>query len=364
MHQNLDLKLLNKLNKRIEEGTLRSLSSFENDIDFYSNDYLGAARFIIPSENLKQGSTGSRLISGSNHFTEECEKELATFFKAESALVFNSGYDANVGLFSSILQKGDTVIYDEYIHASIRDGIRLSVSNAFSFKHNNLIDLEKKLKLAKGAVYVSIESIYSMDGDIAPLDEIIQLCLQFKAYLIVDEAHAAGVFGEKGMGLVDGMKSADTIFARVVTFGKAYGGHGACVLGSSDLIKFLVNFARSFIYTTALPPSAYRRIQNIIHDQRIEKERKLLHENITYFNSVFTNIQIDSSPFSPIKLIKIGEVKKIKLIAESLQSNQIAIKAIYSPTVPFGSEGIRVCLHSFNSKREIDLLFKVISSLL
>lgn len=364
----MDSKLLNKLNKRIEEGTLRSLSSFEGSVDFYSNDYLGATKFTFPLEGEKSamlnGSSGSRLISGSNRFTEDCEKELASFFGTEAALVFNSGYDANLGLFSSILQKGDTILYDEYIHASIRDGIRLGLSNSYSFKHNNTTDLEKKLSLASGTVYVSIESIYSMDGDIAPLEEIIELCFKYNAYLIVDEAHAAGVFGREGRGLVDSVIGSDKIFSRVITFGKAYGGHGACVIGSANLVQYLVNFSRSFMYTTALPPNTYSRIKNIVTDDRLHVQRTILKENVLYFNSLFQDVKIDSAIISPIKLIKIGEVSKTKFISEKLQKHKIAIKAIYSPTVPVGSEGIRICLHSFNTKEQIKMLYSIINTVL
>ena len=200
-----------KILERIKNSSLRNLSSNQNLADFCSNDYLGFAR----SERLKaliesqlklhtsylSGSTGSRLISGNDDFTEKLEAEIALFHNAESALIFNSGYDANVGLFSSLPQRGDTIILDELIHASIIDGARLSYANRYTFKHNDLISLEEKLKLSKGNIYIGIESIYSMDGDAAPIAEIIELAEQYEAVVIVDEAHAVGIFGQNGRGL-------------------------------------------------------------------------------------------------------------------------------------------------------------------
>jgi 8-amino-7-oxononanoate synthase len=352
----LDIKLINKLEKRKLEGTIRSLYSFEDKIDFFSNDYLGLSKVKTPIYTKDIfGSTGSRLISGSNKETELCERFIANFFDSEEAVVFNSGYDANIGFFSAVPQKGDTVIYDEFIHASIRDGVRLSNSNSFSFKHNDLNDFKRKLKLAKGTIYVVIESIYSMDGDIAPLEEIGLICRQFNAYLIVDEAHAIGVFGNDGKGLVKEANIDYLVLARIVTFGKAFGSHGAAIICSSILKDYLVNFARSFIYTTALPPESYFRIRNVI-DNDYHKQRGLLNENITYFRKVFKEYNIQSNHTSPIQLIRFDSVDKINRLTQSIQDLNIAIKPIFSPTVPKEREGLRVCLHSFNKFSEIDLL--------
>jgi len=145
----MDQKLKNKIAKRKEEGTLRSLSSFNDCIDFFSNDYLGLSRIEIPMEETYFGGTGSRLISGTQNSTLEVEGELAAFFEAEASLMFNSGYDANIGFFSAIPQRGDTIVYDELIHASVRDGIRLGFSSGVSFKHNDVLDLEQKIKASK-----------------------------------------------------------------------------------------------------------------------------------------------------------------------------------------------------------------------
>ncbi|MEY3199247.1 MAG: hypothetical protein RJA13_1205, partial [Bacteroidota bacterium] len=241
----MDSKLEAKLTKRNEEGTMRSLSFSSASCDFFSNDYLGFSKIksveIASSEN---GGTGSRLISGNSNEAIQCEKSLARFFNSEAALVLNSGYVANLAFFSTLPQRGDTIIYDENIHASVRDGIRLSLANSFAFKHNSIEDLVRKLKQASGSIYIAVESLYSMDGDFAPLAEIVAVSNENNAYLIVDEAHACGVFGESGRGIVDLLGLNEFVFAKVVTFGKAYGAHGACVLGEKKMTDFLVNFAR------------------------------------------------------------------------------------------------------------------------
>ena len=246
----LDKKLINKLNYRKEEGTLRSLSSFEGFIDFFSNDYLGFSNLDYLHSKIG-GSKGSRLISGTSSFVLELEKSLAQKFNSESALIFNSGFDANLGLLSSVLQRSDIVIYDEFVHASIRDGIRLGNAKSYAFKHNSTLDLRTKLERFGKGVYVVIESLYSMDGDIAPLNDIVALCNEFEAYLIVDEAHSGGTYGKNGVGLISEFNLDHQIFAKIITFGKAFGCHGAVVLGSNLLIEYLINFSRPFIYTTA-----------------------------------------------------------------------------------------------------------------
>lgn len=355
----MDSKLIKKLLDRKKEGTIRSLSNFEGFIDFFSNDYLGLSELKVNSSISIFGATGSRLISGNSRQAIECEQKLSDFFESESALVFNSGYDANLGLFSSVPQKGDTIIYDEYIHASVRDGIRLSNANSFSFKHNSIIDLRTKLRNSAGTIYVAVESLYSMEGDIAPLKQIADLVSEFSAYLIVDEAHSCGVFGKDGRGIVDALELNDQVFARIITFGKAYGSHGACVLGKRSLIDYLINFARSFIYTTALPPSEYHRINQIIELRSINDLQKSLHDNISYFRGNLKSNFLISEINSPIQILRIGEISKTKHISDLLLNKNIAVKPIFSPTVKSGMESIRICIHSFNTKDEIDSLIEV-----
>jgi len=190
-----------KLQERKNQNAFRSLKINQQSIDFCSNDYLGIAKQLtIDSGQCAMGSTGSRLLAGNYPLIEAVEKEIAAFHESEAALIFNSGYDANIGLLSSVPQKGDTIIYDFLSHASIRDGIRLSFAQSYSFKHNDVADLEKKLQQATGNIFIVTESVFSMDGDICPLADIIALCEQYNAHLIIDEAHATGVIGKKERG--------------------------------------------------------------------------------------------------------------------------------------------------------------------
>ncbi len=348
----MNVKFQKRLQDRQEKGSLRSLLSFDGLIDFWSNDYLGLAR--IPHQIEILGSTGSRLISGNSKAVEAVEKQMAAHFQSEAALIFNSGYDANLGLFSSLPQKGDTIIYDELVHASVRDGIRLSFANAFSFRHNDVQDLEKKLQKAEGSVFVAVESLYSMDGDLAPLKEISRLCKAYGALLIVDEAHSGGVFGENGLGLCQELGISEDVFIRLFTFGKAYGTHGATVCCSEEVRQYLINFARSFIYTTALPESFYQHMMRQVELSNNESLREQLQQNITSFSDKINSTI--SSTRSPIQIMEFSELETCKAKAAELQQAGFAVKAILPPTVPTGSQRLRICIHAFNTKDEIDRL--------
>ncbi len=341
--------------------------SFDNHSDFWSNDYLGLGQAAHTIE--MRGSTGSRLISGNSKVVEEVESKIADHFQSEAALIFNSGYDANLGLFSSLPQKGDTIIYDELVHASVRDGIRLSFANSFSFRHNDLADLKKKIQkadrmspiasaMAQGTVFVAVESLYSMDGDMAPLVEMSRLCKESGALLIVDEAHSGGVFGNEGRGLCEENEILDSVFIRLFTFGKAYGAHGAVVCCSEEVRQYLINFARSFIYTTALPEAMYVHILNQVERSKATAMREQLQENIARFSqSVQSTL---SSVNSPIQIIEFPDLEACKRKAEQLQRAGFAVKAILPPTVPAGSQRLRICMHAFNTKEEIDQLIALL----
>jgi len=340
-------------------------------VDFCSNDYLGFARSAgykkLLDEEIKAndekpiGSTGSRLLSGNSSYIENLEKEIALYHDAEAGLIYNSGYDANVGLFSCLLQKGDTIIMDELGHASIIDGARMSFANRYTFRHNDLQSLKEKLKHAKGNCYVAIESVYSMDGDNPPLIEIADLTEKYNAQLIVDEAHAIGMY-KKGLICETGLES--KVFARVATFGKALGCHGAIVLGSNLLREYLINFSRSFIYTTA--PSfhqfaaikmAYKLLPGA--SEEIEK----LKDNISLFKSLLSNNKkINLIPSdSAIQCLIFGSNEKTRAVAQQLQNTGLDVRPILSPTVAKGLERLRICLHSFNTVEEITLLAETIN---
>jgi 8-amino-7-oxononanoate synthase len=346
--------IIEKLNQRKAENAFRELMVQGNRVDFFSNDYLDVAR--MPFEgHMSYGSTGSRLISGNSKYTERLEMYLANFYQQESGLLFNSGYDANLGFFSSIPQKGDTIFYDELAHASIRDGIRLSRADAYMFRHNDLQHLSDRLKKARGTIYVAVESVYSMDGDAVPLEQIVQLCEQHGAFLVVDEAHSGGLYGEGGSGIVTEKKLDNRIFAKLITFGKAYGSHGAIVLSSQVVKEYLVNFARSLIYTTALSFHSQERIEFAVNKvAQLDAERKKLRANILTFRSeiALTRLKFVDS-HSPIQSVIIPGNDEAKKVAEKILASNFAVKAILSPTVPKGYERIRICLHSFNSEEEI-----------
>lgn len=357
-----------KLNERKEQNSLRQLRlSKEGMIDFCSNDYLGVVKNQLLKANdmseYSSGSTGSRLLAGNYPLIEETEEFIASFHQSETALIFNSGYDANIGLLSSVPQRGDTVLYDYLSHASIRDGIRLSFAESFSFQHNDLDDLESKLKKAKGNVFVVTESVFSMDGDLCPLKELITLCEKHNARLIIDEAHATGVIGEKGEGLVQMLGLQDKIFARIHTFGKACGTHGAVALGSKKLRDYLINFARSFVYSTALPEQTVAHIKASYElFPGMKGERIHLRELVEGFQlamsneqKVTTNCQLVNSN-TPIQGVIIPGNEQVRQVAEQLQLAGLYIRPILYPTVPKGLERLRIVLHAFNTKQELDLL--------
>ena len=364
-NQQFDTFLQVQLEERKALGLFRQLTHAADKIDFCSNDYLGFSQELALKEiedvSSRCGSTGSRLITGNSLLAEKTEEIIARFHRAEAALIFNTGYMANLGLFSCIAAKGDTIIHDEHIHASIIDGIRLGHANRHKFKHNDIEDLEKKLQQATGKKIVAVESIYSMNGDEAPLKAIVALCKQYDALLIVDEAHATGIFGEGGEGLVCHYNLEKDVYACVYTFGKALGLHGAVVTGSKILRNWLINFARSFIYTTALPPHIYLQIQEA-YKLLPTANRKGLFELIHYFQESVR--QLDNVSFtvnhSPIQAIVIGDNIKTTALAAHLFNKGILAKAILSPTVPLGTERLRICLHTYNTKRQIDQLVEEI----
>jgi len=367
----LPLVLQQLLNNRKQTHLLRSLKTNYPTIDFSSNDYLGfSTQGLLHNEieklqaSTKIGSTGSRLISGNSTLFTEIENEIAQFHQSESALLYNSGYDANLGLLSSVPQKGDLILSDELIHASLIDGIRLSYATHYKFPHNSVDSLKTLLDRHKEAfknVYVVVESIYSMDGDCAPLKEYAELCKHYNAYLIVDEAHAIGVYGTNGKGLCNALQIETDCFARIYTFGKAMGCHGAAITGNEDLKQFLINFSRAFIYTTAMPQhsllaikAAYQLLQ---HTSSIQQ----LQNNIAYFNHhpKITSSFINSHSAIHCKIHSGNE--HVQILEELCWKNNIFVKSIKSPTIKAGQERIRVCLHAFNTQQEIDLLFNTLS---
>lgn len=358
-----DSFLDHKLNERKQQQAFRSLKLQEGKIDFCSNDYLGIVKngkLKISNSKLHHGSTGSRLLAGNYELIELAEQEITTFHQSEAALIYNSGYDANLGLLSSVPQKGDTIIYDFLCHASIRDGIRLSFAQSFSFAHNSVEDLEKKLQYATGNIFVVTESVFSMDGDICPLQELVAVCEKYQAHLIIDEAHATGIIGARGEGLVQHLQLQHKIFARVHTFGKACGCHGAVVLGSIQLRDFLINFSRSLMYSTSLPAHAIQVIRESYTTFPImTEERSHLQHLIQLFQLATIKFQKFPST-TPIQIVMVPGNEAVKHLAKTLQDNNFDVRPILYPTVPKEKERLRIVLHAFNTIDELNRLITIL----
>ncbi len=365
---NLDQYFADQLATRKQNGILRKLRiSDPSLIDFSSNDYLGLARSEelrkrIESRtallNLRNGATGSRLLSGNSRLAEELEYSLASVFKAQACLLFNSGYAANLGVLSSIPTRNDTILYDELCHASIKDGVRSSFAKKYAFRHNDTNDLEARIGRAVGRIFIVIESIYSMDGDACPLDEIVGLAGRYNCFVILDEAHSTGVMGENGAGLAVEQNLHEKIAVRIYTFGKAMGSHGACIAGSNKLIQYLINFSRPFIYTTALPDHTVIALQESFRflKKNISLQSALNNKIDLYRNSLNTL----NAPNSAIQTVRIGSIDHTRRKSEALRSKGFDVRPIFSPTVPAGTERLRICLHTFNSDSDIINLTKAL----
>ncbi|MCG9970708.1 aminotransferase class I/II-fold pyridoxal phosphate-dependent enzyme [Christiangramia crocea] len=375
----LPLNLEKRLQKRKDENSFRQLSFGITGVDFFSNDYLGLSKSkkiyentarILETSKLLNGSTGSRLLSGNHQFFNRTENMLASFHNSQSALIFNSGYDANVGFFSAVPQKNDVIFYDEFSHASIRDGLKMSLARNYKFQHNDLEDLKNRIERLSmdenSEIYVVTESVFSMDGDSPDLKALVEIAGEFNFNLIIDEAHATGVVGKKGEGMVQQLGLESGIFARIHTFGKAMGCHGAAILGSGQLMDYLVNFSRSFIYTTALSPHS---IASIFSAYRfLESDRSFLNElrgNISHFRSEIIknglqDLFIESQ--SAIQSCIVSGNSEVKKIAAQLYERGFNVKPILSPTVPEGKERLRFCIHSYNSPAEISEVLKLLAN--
>ncbi|TXI38048.1 MAG: biotin synthase BioB [Nitrosomonas sp.] len=374
----IDQHMTQALAKRHEQGTHRKLIVAENRVDLTSNDYLGFARSRQLLNNINNefdslvkaggirpyvGATGSRLLTGNNHYVEALEKELARFHDAEAGLLFNSGYTANLGLLSAVIGPEDSIILDTQVHASTWEGAKLSQARQLLFRHNDVEHLRTQLAKATGRIFVCVESLYSMSGDIAPLEAICDVCEEFGANIIVDEAHATGIYGENGRGIVYAHKLQKRIFARLHTFSKSLGTHGAIILGSATLRDYLINFSRPLIYTTAFPLHTLVSIHcayDMMHEAY--QERQTLHALIMAFKAKIQATQLPvKTTDTPIQTIQIAGVDNVKAISAKLAQEGLDVRAILSPTVRRNEECLRICLHSFNQVNEIDRLVNILS---
>lgn len=352
----------------------RSLKLPTGGVDFTSNDYLGLARSTelhkmigdawnsLPSK--RNGSTGSRLLSGNSELIEKTEKKLAEIFKSESTLLFDSGYSANLAVLSTLPQRGDTIIMDELAHASLKDGARLSLATKWNFRHNDVDDLTKKLESATGEKWIVLESIYSMDGDECVLNEICSAAAKFDARIVLDEAHSTGIFGVSGNGLANRDKLQDNIDVCVYTFGKAMGIHGACVACDNDTKDLLVNFSRPFIYTTAPADhsvvSVSAAFDYLAGNMHLQND---LRSRITYFRDTAHKITGWNQSGSQIQVVMVPGHEEVTKAALKLQDAGFDVRPILSPTVKEGQERLRICIHTYNTDKEILSLIDTMKSL-
>jgi 8-amino-7-oxononanoate synthase len=375
MIKSSEKRLADILKIRQESGLLRTLQIIDNKIDFCSNDYLGLSKNTQLADLIQSnfelykskhiifnGSTGSRLISGNSALTELFERECALFHQSESALLFGSGFEANLGLLSCIPQEGDVIFCDKLIHASLIDGLKLNKVEKRIFKHNNIKDLIHLLEQypKETPKWIIVESIYSMDGDEAPLEELIQIKNQYNAEIIVDEAHSGGIYGLQGEGKCVELGCESEIFARIITFGKAWGNAGAVVLGSQILKNYLVNFARTFIYSTAPSPL---HVSGLLTTLQYLKEQNVLRtqlmENIQFFRANLKSSDWGNSQTAiQTYLVKGNEAVREK--ARMAQDAGFALKPIVYPTVAKGKERIRITLSSETQKEDMLSLINIL----
>jgi 8-amino-7-oxononanoate synthase len=338
-------------------------------IDFSSNDYLGLstdARIRSALESAlaagsPTGSTGSRLLSGHAPIWDELESEVAQLAGAEAALYFNSGYAANTGLFGCLLRREDVVFSDSANHASIIDGIRLSGARKVIFPHLDLNVLEAELRRAapgRGRKLIVVESVFSMEGDRAPVTSLLAIADQYGAELIVDEAHATGVHGPRGQGLVADAGAMGRVLAVVQTCGKALAGVGAYVLCSNVLKQFLVNHARPFIFSTALPPCIAAQMRAAVRiAAAADAERQQLQGLAGYLRARLRREGFDTGRSdSQIIPVLLGENEHALTVAARLGEDGFAVRAIRPPTVPEGTSRLRLSLTVKHTTEMLDRL--------
>jgi 8-amino-7-oxononanoate synthase len=353
--------------RRVENGQGPTLLLDGREvINFSSNNYLGIANHSALASAAKEaidrygcGSGASRLISGNMTLHEELENQLAEFKGTEAALVFNSGFQANTGILSTLAGEGDAILSDELNHASIIDGCRLSRAKTIVYVHCDLGQLEEALKQAGSCrrKLIVTETIFSMDGDEAPLTGIVELAEKYDAAVMVDEAHATGIFGPGGAGVVSKLGLVDRVLVQMGTLGKALGGFGAYVAGSQALRDLLINRCRSFIFTTSLPPAIMAMAMAAIDLVEREPERRealwnncrLLSDGLKKMGFSLGEIQ------SPILPLIIGDADKCMQFSEQLLERGVFAQGIRPPTVPPGTSRLRITLMATHTREHIQI---------
>jgi 8-amino-7-oxononanoate synthase len=324
--------------------------------DFSSNDYLGLASSSRLASAVRAalergvpiGAGGSRLLRGNTEEHEALEAEAAAFFGSEAALYFSSGYGANSALLSTLPQRGDLIVYDELVHASAHEGMRLSRAQYQGAPHNDANAFEEAITRwrrqgGKGAVWIAVESLYSMDGDRAPLQSLLAVAARHGAYLLIDEAHATGVFGESGRGLAEGLDGRENVVT-LRTCGKALGVEGALACGSATMRQFLVNRGRGFIFSTAPSPlmaSAVRESLRIIADE--PERRSRLWALVREGERVLARCGVAATGSQILPLV-LGDDAAAMRVAASVQAAGFDVRGIRPPTVPAGASRLRIAL--------------------
>ncbi len=342
--------------------SLRKLDRFRSfrrpeGIDFTSNDYLGYGNGRLATTDtgvsLPRSGIASRLLRGHHEIWERVETELARWHGCETTLMMTSGYVANEGLLSTICEPGDWVAYDELSHACIAEGLRLAKCRRFSFRHNDLSHLEDALRTEAAKAepgrerFVVTESLFSMDGDLAPLREIAELCTRHGASLIVDEAHSTGCYGDTGSGCVDAAGIRDRVLASVHTGGKALGVPGAYIAGSRLLKEYLTNRCRHLIFTTALPPECGRWwLEMLPKVQRDSAGRDALLSGAKLLRSALTAAGVPIVGSEYVVPVVLGEDGVAVRVAERVRAAGFDVRAIRPPSVPPGTSRVRVSVHA------------------
>jgi 8-amino-7-oxononanoate synthase len=351
-HLTLERRVRKAIHELEADGLRRTLK-VPAGIDFSSNDYLGLASHPLVKQRMAEavmidgcGSTGSRLLRGNRESFTRVEQRFAEFKGTEAALYFGSGYAANVGVFSTFVERHDLVFSDEHNHASIIDGIRLSRAKRIKFRHRDIDGVAHLLRSAPSGVqkFLVTESLFSMDGDFAPLSDYQSLCHETDTALIVDEAHAVGIYGNHGRGYVEHIGREDQVFLTINTAGKALGVSGAFVAGPQWAIDFLIQRARPFIFSTAPPPPVAAALEASLDVIRDEPERRLrLLENACRLRRLLDdsglNIPVSNSQIIPVVL---GDNQRATYAAEELQREGFDVRALRPPTVPAGTARLRV----------------------
>lgn len=359
-----------------EQGLTRTLRPFStgNETEiivdgkkyllFASNNYLGLAtdsrlkkKAIEGISRYGTGSGGSRLTTGNIVIHEQLEHEIAKLKGTEAAIVFSSGYLANIGVITSVMQEGDVIFSDAWNHASIIDGCRLSKAKTIRYAHADMLDLEVKLKAwqGDGKKLIVTDGVFSMDGDIAPLPEIVALAKEYGAYIMVDDAHATGILGERGFGTVDYFGLQDQVDFTVGTLSKAVGAEGGFVAASSLAIQYMRNKARSFIFQTSLSPGvveAAREGIRLIQDEPARREQLL--NNSLYLRERLGQLGFSIGPGNTaIISLMIGNASKAVQFSERLMKDGIFIPAIRPPTVPQGSSRLRITVMATHTEEQL-----------